>query len=96
MTTLSTPRWRPIYVAIAALVLAAPLVAMQFTEEVAWTGSDFLVMGALLALLGLAIELVMRLARNARTRFVGAGLAVLAFLWVWAELAVGIFTSWGT
>jgi hypothetical protein len=40
-----------------ALVLTAPLVAMQFTEDVHWTASDFGFAGALLIGGGAVIEL---------------------------------------
>jgi len=33
---------------LVGLILLAPLVAMQFTREVAWTASDFLFAGVLL------------------------------------------------
>jgi uncharacterized membrane protein len=42
---------------IVAFILAIPLVAMQFTNEVNWKLSDFVVMGALLSITGIAIEL---------------------------------------
>ena len=43
-----------------ALVLLILLIAMQFTDEVNWTGSDFVVMGILLLGTGLLCEIVMR------------------------------------
>ena len=41
----------------AALLLALPLVAMQFTSEVNWTASDFVVMGAMLGIAAGTVEL---------------------------------------
>jgi predicted membrane channel-forming protein YqfA (hemolysin III family) len=43
-----------------ALLLLIPFFAMQFTYEVNWTLSDFLVAGVLLFVTGLLIELVFR------------------------------------
>jgi hypothetical protein len=43
-----------------AVVLALPLVAMQFTDEVVWTLWDFLLVGALLAIIGVAVELAVK------------------------------------
>ena len=40
--------WRVVPWVIAALILLLPLVAMQFTDEVAWDETDFAVMGAML------------------------------------------------
>ncbi len=74
-----------------ALLLLVPLIAMQFTAEVSWTGSDFLVMGILLLSSGLLFELVMRKVINAKHRIALCIAIVVTFLLVWAELAVGIF-----
>lgn len=74
----------------AALLLLLPLVAMEFTAEVNWTLSDFVSMGVLLALVGGAYELVVRVARS-NTYVVAFGIAVAtAFLTIWINLAVGI------
>jgi hypothetical protein len=74
---------------LAAAMLATPFVAMQMTKEVNWTSSDFVVFGAMLALAGGAIELLVRAANGAAYKL-GATLAVVTgFLLVWANLAVG-------
>lgn len=83
-------RWRLALWSLAALLLVAPWVAMRFTDEVRWDAADFLLFGAMLAVAGGLMEIVVRV--NTRRRVVlGALLAVgAAFLLVWAELAVGI------
>jgi hypothetical protein len=74
-----------------ALILLVPLVAMQFTAEVAWKLSDFLVAGALLIGIGLMFVISMRKLSTSRSR-AAAGIALaIALLLVWMELAVGIF-----
>ena len=74
----------------AATLLLLPLVAMQFTREVNWTSSDFVVMGALLLIVGVAFETAVRVARS-HAYVLGAGVAVAAaFLMTWINLAVGI------
>ena len=71
-------------------LLLLPLVAMQFTTEVDWTGADFAVMGAMLATVCLAFELAVRVART-HAYVVAAGVAVVTgFLLTWINLAVGI------
>ena len=84
-----------IWIAFATgIVLLVPLIAMQLTGEVAWTFADFVVMGALLFGTGFTFVL---LARRTRQHRVVIGLALLAaLLWLWAELAVGIVTNWGS
>lgn len=76
-----------------AAILLMPLIAMQFTSEVVWTLSDFILMGALLMGAGTLFVLTARLVRTRQQRMIlGAGLALLtAFIWV--ELAVGIVGS---
>ncbi len=73
-----------------ALLLLIPLVAMQFTDEVNWSLSDFVVMGFLLLVTALMCELVMRKVNKIKYRIAicGALLAVLVIIWI--ELAVGI------
>ena len=46
-------RWRIAAWSVAALVLLIPLIAMQFTDEVNWSGGDFVF--AALLLLGVGI-----------------------------------------
>ena len=82
--------------AVTAAMLMIPLVAMQFTSEVVWTGSDFVVAGVLLAITGLVLVTALRRLRSAKSRFIAAGAIGLGFLYCWAELAVGIFTTLGS
>lgn len=82
--------WRLAGWGLAATLLALPALAMRFTGEVDWTASDFVVMGALLALIGLGIEFLVRRSGSAAYRF-GAVVAMLtAFLTIWSNLAVGM------
>jgi hypothetical protein len=81
---------------IVGMILMVPLVAMQFTNEVAWTPRDFITAGALLFGAGMVYLLATRNMSKARNR-IAIGIAVVAaLLYVWAELAVGIFTKWGS
>ena len=80
-----------IILAVVGGLLLVPLVAMQFTTEVNWSGFDFLVMGILLLGTGLVCELVLRTVKKRTNRLILC-LAVLGvFILVWMELAVGIF-----
>lgn len=84
-------RWRLWLWGLAALLLALPWLAMQFSAEVAWDGADFLAFGAMLVLACGACELCMRLTTRRRWRVVAAAAIAATFLLVWVELAVGIF-----
>ncbi len=86
-------RWRIAAWTIAALVLLLPLVAMQFTDEVNWTETDFAFAGALIVGTGVTFELAARMANNNAYRAaVGVALAA-AFLLIWINAAVGIIGS---
>ena len=86
-------RWRPAIWGTAAGLLLLPAVAMQFTGEVNWTASDFLVLGAMLFAACGAYELLARITSNTAYR-AAVGIAIVAwFLTVWVNLAVGMLGS---
>jgi len=85
------PRFHPrLWVAAAGLLLV-PAAAMLVTREVNWGPGDFAMAAALLAGLCLGVEAALRWLGTPLSRIAGVGLAVIVFLAVWAELAVGIF-----
>lgn len=73
---------------LALLVL--PFAAMQITEEVNWTTSDFIVWAGLLLLAGGAIELAARVAPTRPLFLLFVLLAIALFLGSWAQLAVDL------
>ncbi|HZW20766.1 hypothetical protein [Noviherbaspirillum sp.] len=77
------------------LLLLIPLAAMQFTSEVNWDMTDFIVMGFLLFGTGSTFVLVSRKAPRNYRLAIGAAFT-LALLYVWAELAAGVFTNLGS
>ena len=72
-------------------LLLIPLIGMTITEEINWSLLDFLIMGVLLTFLGIGINLVINRAINLKNRILYIGILVLTFLFIWAELAVGVF-----
>lgn len=74
----------------AALLLATPLVAMQFTNEVNWGLGDFLVFAAMLLGVGLVFEFVVKTSRDRVYRWATALALLAAFLLAWLSLGVGI------
>ncbi len=79
-----------ILISISALLLI-PLIAMQFSTEVIWSLSDFVIMGALLLSVGLAFEFMLKKVTTNKNRIIIGGFILLLFLLIWIELAVGIF-----
>lgn len=84
-------RWRVALWSAAALLLLSPWVAMQFTDEVEWTWSDFAVFGGMLVAACGLYELAVRATRVRAYRAIAGAAIATAFVLVWAELAVGIF-----
>lgn len=84
-----------IWIALATVfILMIPFTAMQFSNEVVWTFSDFIIAGVLLFGTGSLFVLTAR--RIKKYRFAIGILFLIALLYVWAELAVGIFTNLGS
>ena len=82
-------RARPFAWGLAAALLLVPLAAMQFTQEVQWTLSDFLFAALLIGGVGLALELAVRISTSTSYR-AGAALGLAAgVLLIWANGAVG-------
>lgn len=76
---------------ISVLLLIVPFVAMQLTNEVNWSFSDFAIAGVLLFGTGLLIELALRKTKKFNHKIIAIVAIAILFLLVWAELAVGIF-----
>jgi len=74
-----------------AILLLIPLIAMQFTDEVNWALSDFVIAGILLLGTGLIIEFVIRRVKTKENRIALIAVTVAVLLLIWVELAVGIF-----
>jgi hypothetical protein len=85
--------WRIIGWGGAAALLLTPLVAMQFSSEVDWSLSDFVVMGAMMLAVGIPLELAARFSGNVAYRLGAAVALITGFLLVWVNLAVGIIGS---
>lgn len=84
-----------VWVAIlTTLISLLPLVAMRFTSEVSWNGADFIVMGLMCVIVGSLFVLACRVAP--RRRLILGLVFVFAFVYIWAELAVGVFSSFGS
>ncbi|MCG2611458.1 hypothetical protein LZZ90_08055 [Flavobacterium sp. SM15] len=75
------------------ILLLILFIAMQFTNEVNWSLTDFVIAGTLLLATGLLCELVIRKIKNTKYRIVICTILVIALIILWIELAVGIFGS---
>lgn len=83
---------RVTYIMLAVVpILGIPIIAMQFTNEVAWTTSDFVMMGGLLLGTGFLCEITLRKIKRKVYKPVIIAIFLIALFLIWAELAVGIF-----
>lgn len=101
MTTMQSPtlrrgdRWLAVMWSAAACLLLLPLVAMQFTREVHWTGLDFAVMGLMLSAACGAVHLAVRINGNLAYRAAAVVAVAGAFALAWINLAVGLIGTEG-
>ena len=83
-------------VALASVgLLLIPFISMQFTHEVNWGIADFMIMGFLLFGVGSIFVLISRRTQRKYQVLIAMILAAV-FLYIWAELAVGVFTDLGS
>jgi hypothetical protein len=78
---------------VTAVILLVPLIAMQFTNEVNWAVSDFIIAAILLLGTGFSMAYAVRKIKRKSYRLVVVLLLLFFLMLVWAEMAVGIFGS---
>ena len=61
-----------------------------------WSVSDFVIMALLVMTAGFGMVFVKRTIRNTKYRLALLGVVLFAALWLYVELAVGLFTNWGS
>ena len=79
---------------VVGALLMIPLVGMKLGTGFNWTLSDFIIMGTLLTITGVFLEIVYR--NFGKYKIPAVIIIVFLFLWLWEELAVGLFTNWGS
>ena len=82
-----------IILSIVVCILLIPLIAMQFTNEVNWTLTDFIIGGLLLFGFGFLIDLVLRNLKTSKKKVLIIIVLILILILIWMELAVGLFNS---
>ncbi len=77
----------------AELLLLVPLIGMQVSDDWDWGIGDFIIVGVLLAGLGVGVQMILTgLKKNKRQAVYGLLLAI-AMILIWVEIAVGLFGS---
>ena len=84
---MNTKNTRLICILLAVpVLLLIPFIAMRFTNEVNWTPLDFITMGFMLLMTGLAIEVALRVLRTKWSRVAAVAVVLFGFLMVWGTL----------
>ena len=76
---------------IVGLLLLIPMIAMQLTDEVNWSFFDFIIMGIMLSITGLALGIIIKKVKYHNYRNIFIAIIIIIFLFIWAELGVGLF-----
>lgn len=74
---------------IVLLILLIPFFGNMFVEGWNWLPFDFVVMGILLFVTGLALDTAARKIADPAARMLACGAIVFALVAIWTELAVG-------
>jgi TRAP-type C4-dicarboxylate transport system permease small subunit len=77
------------FAGLTAAILLVPLIAMQFTSEVAWGLGDFVFIGVLLFGSGLVYELAAAKLPSRTHRIVAAVALIMVVVCIWGMAAVG-------
>ena len=83
-------------VVVTFLLLLMPAIGMQVNNDVNWSLTDFLVAGTLLFVTGTILQMIVHVVQDKQRRLLFVCGLLLLFAYIWAELAVGIFTHWGS
>lgn len=92
---MSSTSSKPLYfwpLIATAIVLLVPFTAGFFSEGVNWSLFDYVVGGVVIFSFSMAIAAVLKSAKI-RLKFLAVAAIVVAFVLLWAEMAVGIFGS---
>ena len=91
---MAAPKKRIILLLILpVIILLIPLVAMQFTSEVNWSITDFIIAALLLFGTAFGLDFLSRKINSRKIKVILAFLVLALFILIWIELAVGIFNS---
>jgi H+/Cl- antiporter ClcA len=83
-------------IGLTLLAWSVPFVSMIFTGEMLWDEIDFIVSGLLVGGAGVIYVVLTRLLKDFKHKWlIGVVIALIVVL-LWIELAVGLFTHWGS
>lgn len=78
---------------IAVSLLIIPALGMQFSNEVHWSFSDFLIAGIILLIAASMVNIILTFIHKKLWKIILLIISFFIIAIIWAELAVGIFGS---
>ena len=72
-------------------LLLIPMIAMQLTDKINCSFFDFIIMGIMLSITGLALVIIIKKIKCYKYRYIFIAIIIMIFLLIWAELGVGLF-----
>lgn len=78
---------------IAVSLLIIPALGMQFSNEVNWSLSDFLIAGIILLIAASMVNIILTFIHTKLWKIILLIISFFIIAIIWAELAVGIFGS---
>ncbi len=82
----------PIIFIVLNSILFIPIMGTMISEEFQWDIGDYMIAGLMLNILGIVLLIIHRYIDNKQLRFSVLAITIVAFILMWVELAVGIFT----
>lgn len=82
---------RTVIISIIGILLSLPILGMQFSNQVNWSGFDFLIAGLILSTIGVTLDIVLTKAKNRKEKALLLTIVLIIGFLIWAELAVGVF-----
>ena len=73
-------------------ILLIPIIGIMISEEFQWDILDYVIAGFMLNILGIVLLIIHRYIDNRKLGFSVLAITIVAFILMWVELAVGIFT----
>ena len=73
-------------------ILLIPIIGIMISEEFQWDILDYVIAGFMLNILGIVLLIIHRYIDNRQLGFSVLAITIVAFILMWVELAVGIFT----
>ena len=81
-----------IIVIVLNSILLIPIIGIMISEEFQWDILDYVIAGFMLNILGIVLLIIHRYIDNRKLGFSVLAITIVAFILMWVELAVGIFT----